>query len=173
MLPITCQFSVDGLQAALSQEQVSTTNVHSLHMEHLRVSSHKSNGKWFASAATAYGTTSQTVLWNYKIPDEILAFTRRDTVPCGVLEILGVVDGDLTPEWETKHNDHMEFHESFVRSSQEQRIAMAAEARMDPAQRQIAVKQRTEREMMQRLNDSMYTPRSHDTVFQARGYRDC
>ncbi|KAH8165860.1 hypothetical protein CIB48_g2421 [Xylaria polymorpha] len=153
VLPITCQFSVDGLQAALSQEQVSTTNVHSLHMEHLRVSSHKSNGKWFASAATAYGTTSQTVLWNYKIPDEILAFTRRDTVPCGVLEILGVVDGDLTPEWETKHNDHMEFHESFVRSSQEQRIAMAAEARMDPAQRQIAVKQRTEREMMQRLND--------------------
>ncbi|RYC56312.1 hypothetical protein CHU98_g9906, partial [Xylaria longipes] len=154
--PITCQFSVDGLQSALSQDEgppVSTVNVHSLHMDHLRVSSHKMNGKWFASAATAYGTTSQTVLWNYKIPDEILAFARRDTVPCGVLEILGVVDDSLTPQWATKHDDQMEFHESFVRSHQEQRIAMAAEARMDPAQRQIAVKQRTEREMMQRLND--------------------
>ncbi|KAI0553081.1 hypothetical protein F4679DRAFT_494525 [Xylaria curta] len=155
-LPITCQFSVDGLQSALSQEQgppISTVNVHSLHMEHLRVSSHKMNGKWFASAATAYGTTSQTVLWNYKIPDEILAFARRDTVPCGVLEHLGVVDDSMTPQWATKHDDHMEFHESFVRSSQEQRIAMAAEARMDPAQRQIAVAQRTQREMMQRMNE--------------------
>ncbi|KAI1737449.1 hypothetical protein F4680DRAFT_428692 [Xylaria scruposa] len=155
-LPITCQFSVDGLQSALSQEQgppISTVNVHSLHMEHLRVSSHKMNGKWFASAATAYGTTSQTVLWNYKIPDEILAFARRDTVPCGVLEHLGVVDDSMTPQWATKHDDHMEYHESFVRSSQEQRIAMAAEARMDPAQRQIAVAQRTQREMMQRMNE--------------------
>ncbi|KAI0187602.1 hypothetical protein EV127DRAFT_436285 [Xylaria flabelliformis] len=155
-LPITCQFSVDGLQSALSQEQgppISTVNVHSLHMEHLRVSSHKMNGKWFASAATAYGTTSQTVLWNYKIPDEILGFARRDTVPCGVLELLGVVDESTTPQWATRHDDHMEYHESFVRSSQEQRIAMAAEARMDPAQRQIAVRQRTEREMMQRMNE--------------------
>ncbi|KAI1758116.1 hypothetical protein F4782DRAFT_13407 [Xylaria castorea] len=155
-LPITCQFSVDGLQSALSQEQeatVSSVNVHSLQMEHLRVGSHKMNGKWFASAATAYGTTSQTVLWNYKIPDEILAFARRDTVPCGVLELLGVVDDSMTPQWETKHDDHMDFHESFVRSSQEQRIAMAAESRMDPAQRQIAARQRSEREMMQRMND--------------------
>ncbi|KAI0483610.1 hypothetical protein F4859DRAFT_473461 [Xylaria cf. heliscus] len=157
MLPITCQFSVDGLQSALSQEQVSTVNVHSLHMEHLRVSSHKTNGKWFASAATAYGTTNQTVLWNYKIPDEILGFARRDTVPCGVLELLGVVDGSLTPEWETKYNDHLDHHENFHRNFQEQRIAMAAEARMDPAQRQIAAKQRMEREMMQRMNDSTYT----------------
>ncbi|TRX95664.1 hypothetical protein FHL15_003622 [Xylaria flabelliformis] len=155
-LPITCQFSVDGLQSALSQEQgppMSTVNVHSLHMEHLRVSSHKMNGKWFASAATAYGTTSQTVLWNYKIPDEILAFARRDTVPCGVLELLGVVDDSMTPQWATKHDDHMQDHESFVRSSQEHRIALAAEARMDPAQRQIAIRQRTEREMMQRMNE--------------------
>ncbi|TGJ88541.1 hypothetical protein E0Z10_g183 [Xylaria hypoxylon] len=155
--PITCQFSVDGLQSALSQNQgppISTVfDVHSLHIEHLRINSLKMNGKWFASAATAYGTTSQTVLWNYKIPDEILAFARRDSVPCGVLELLGVVDSSLTPQWETKYNDGMEQHEAFVRRSQEQRIAMAAELRMDAGQRQLAGMQRRDREMMQNMNE--------------------
>ncbi|KAI3333924.1 hypothetical protein F4824DRAFT_229172 [Ustulina deusta] len=156
-MPITCRLSIDGLESALSQDQgppLSTrSDVHSLHIEHLRINSLKTNGTWFASAATAYGTTSQTVLWNYKIPDEIMAFARRDAVPCGVLELLGIVDGSQTPQWATSYNAGMEQHESFVRGVQEQRIAMAAEARMDPAQRQLAVKQRTEREMMQRMND--------------------
>ncbi|KAI1132837.1 hypothetical protein F5Y10DRAFT_170531 [Nemania abortiva] len=155
--PIVCQFSVDGLQSALSQDAsgplVSSFNVQSLHMEHLRSTGHRSHGRWFASAATAYGTTSQTVLWSYKIPDEILAFARRDTVPCGVLEVLNVVDSSLTPQWETPYDDAMEFHESVSRRMQEQRIAMAAEARMDAAQRQIAIKQRSDREMMQRMNE--------------------
>ncbi|KAI0419373.1 hypothetical protein F5X98DRAFT_372784 [Xylaria grammica] len=156
-MPITCRFSVDGLQSAVSQDQappVSTTfDVHSLHVEHLRINSIKMNGKWFASAATAYGTTSQTVLWNYKIPDEILAFAKRDTVPCGVLELLGIVDSSLTPQWETQYNDNMEHHEAFMRRTQEQRLAMQAEARMDPTQRQLAIKQRRERESMQSLNE--------------------
>ena len=159
-MPITCQFSIDGIQSALSQDQgpaLSTRfDVHSLHIEHLRINSLKKNGAWFASAATAYGTTSQTVLWNYKIPDEIMAFTRRDTVPCGVLELLGIVDSSLTPQWATQYNDHFSEHDNFVRSMQEQRMAVAAEARMDPTQRQFAVKQRQDREMMQRMNDSTY-----------------
>lgn len=159
--PITCQFSVDGLQSALSQENrptmtMSTVSVHSLHMEHLRVGGHGTLGRWFASAATAYGTTSQTVLWSYKIPEEILGFARRDTVPCGVLELLGAVDSEQTPQWQTTHNTFMDDHNAFVRAMQDQRIAVAAEARMDPAQRQIAMRQRTEREMMQRLNDSTF-----------------
>ncbi|KAI1166217.1 hypothetical protein F5B18DRAFT_96581 [Nemania serpens] len=158
--PITCRFSADGLQSALTQDEddertplASGFEVHSLHMEHLRASAHRTSGTWFASAATAYGTTSQTMLWNYKIPDEVLAFARRDTVPCGVLELLGVVDGSQTPEWATAYNDTLDHHETFVRGMQEQRIAMAAEARMDAAQRQNAIKQRTEREMMQRMNN--------------------
>ncbi|KAI0540296.1 hypothetical protein GGR58DRAFT_157946 [Xylaria digitata] len=157
-MPITCQFSVDGLRSALNQDQgpmlSSTFDVHSLHVEHLRINSLKMNGKWFASAATAYGTTSQTVLWNYKIPDEILAFAKCDTLPCGVLEILGIVDSSTTPQWETKYNDSMEHHEAFVRRSQEQRLAMAAEARMDAIQRQLAVQRRREDEMMQTMNES-------------------
>ncbi|KAI8628816.1 hypothetical protein F5Y19DRAFT_97604 [Xylariaceae sp. FL1651] len=154
--PITCQFTTDGLVSALSQDQghlTSSYNVQSLYIEHLRVNSNKMNGAWFASAATAYGTTSQTVLWNYKIPDEILNFARRDTVPCGVLEMLNVVDGSLTPQWATQYNDTMELHESFSRGVAEQRLAMAAESKMSPQQRQFAIGQRLERETMQRMND--------------------
>ncbi|KAK8069778.1 hypothetical protein PG994_006394 [Apiospora phragmitis] len=84
--PITCQISAEGLATAISQEADllrSDSNLHSLFIGHLRVRRGKQDGMWFASACTAYETTSQTMLWNYKIPDEILAFARRDAVPCG------------------------------------------------------------------------------------------
>ncbi|KAH8666417.1 hypothetical protein BX600DRAFT_380781 [Xylariales sp. PMI_506] len=152
---ITCQISVDGLVAALSQESEimsASSNPHSLYTEHLRIRAGKLDGVWFASAATAYGTSSQTVLWNYKIPDEILNFARRDTVPCGVLVLLGVVDESETPEWATKYDSGAE-HELFFRQCEERRLAQAEEDRMSPAQRQIAISNRMKRESNQRMQD--------------------
>ncbi|KAI1387607.1 uncharacterized protein F4822DRAFT_288413 [Hypoxylon trugodes] len=153
---ITCQISVDGLVAAMSQEEgslFSSANVQSLYIEPLRIRLGKSDGVWFASVATAYGTTSQTVLWNYKIPDEILNFARRDTVPCGVLVLLGVIDDSQTPEWATNYDFSGEAHEQFVRRSTERRLAMASEARMTPPQREIAARERMQRESNQRMQD--------------------
>ncbi|KAI0175305.1 hypothetical protein BJ166DRAFT_171216 [Pestalotiopsis sp. NC0098] len=156
--PITCQISIDGLTSALSQDPDSlTTEFHpqSLYIEHLRVVGRvgKMDGVWFASAATAYGTTSNTMLWNYKIPDEILNFASRDTVPCGVLVLLGVVEESETPQWATNYNQGMEYHEVVTRRFQEQRLAMAEEDRMSHEQRQIAIGNRMQREMQQRMND--------------------
>ncbi|KAI1326565.1 hypothetical protein F5Y16DRAFT_374602 [Xylariaceae sp. FL0255] len=154
--PITCQFSIDGLVAALSQNEgplVSSLNVQSLYVEHLRLSGGNLHGAWFASAATAYGTSSQTVLWNYKIPDEILSFARKDTVPCGVMEELFIVDSSQTPEWATEYNEGLESHNNFVRRNQEQRFAMQAEAQMNPVERQAAQRLRQQREMTSRMND--------------------
>ncbi|KAK6080637.1 hypothetical protein SCUP234_05183 [Seiridium cupressi] len=154
--PITCQISIDGLIAALSQgeeSQRSASAPHSFYIEHLKTRSGRLDGTWFSSAATAYGTTSQTVLWNYKVPNEILNFASRDTVPCGVLVLLGVVDDEDTPEWATRFDHGLESHEIFVRRIQEQRLAMAEEDKMPPAQRQIAIGSRMQREMQQRMND--------------------
>jgi hypothetical protein len=165
--PITCQFTIDGLEAAIGQDQgtsISFFNVQSLYVEHLRVNSARENGVWFASVATAYGTTSQTVLWNYKIPDEVLAFARRDTVPCGVLEILGVVDDSMTPQWETKYDDSMESHTKFSREFQDTCLAERAEAKLDPAARQAASALRRQRQMNQRMNDSMYILLKNNTT---------
>ncbi|XDG06312.1 hypothetical protein ABKA04_005927 [Annulohypoxylon sp. FPYF3050] len=153
---ITCQISVEGLISAKSQEDgvtFSSEDVQSLYIEHLRVRASKNDGVWFASIATAYGTTSQTVLWNYKIPDEILNFARRDTVPCGVLVILGVVDESQTPQWTTGYDAAEEQRELFFRRSNERHEAYMSESRMSPEARAAAVRDRMHREMNQRMQD--------------------
>ncbi|KAL7929941.1 hypothetical protein V8C35DRAFT_314210 [Trichoderma chlorosporum] len=151
---ITCEISLSGLVTALIQGDPNDSSTpESLYIEHLRIQSRKSNGIWFASAATAYGTSSQTILWNYKIPDEILSFSRKETVPCGVLVLLGMVDESETPEWATKHNDYGASLDLFTQRNREQRQAVEAEARMAPAQREQAVKDRMRRETEQRMQD--------------------
>ncbi|KAF4969027.1 hypothetical protein FSARC_3681 [Fusarium sarcochroum] len=154
---ITCQISMSGLVTALTEQNhygaPSTLNLDSLYIDHLRVHPVKSNGVWFASAATAFGTSSQTILWNYKIPDEILSFARKETVPCGVLVVLGMADESETPDWATKHRDYGAAIDQFARRSQEQRAAIAAEALMAPAQREAAAQARMRRENEQRMQD--------------------
>jgi hypothetical protein len=138
----------------LTQEDRLQSNLKldSLYIEHLRIRPSTTVGIWFASAATAYGTTSQTVLWNYRIPDDVLSFARKETVPCGVLEVLGVVNDDDTPEWATKHTpDHVASLDLHVRRTNEQRAAMAAEALMAPAQREAAERERRRKENESRM----------------------
>ncbi|KIH88202.1 hypothetical protein SPBR_06401 [Sporothrix brasiliensis 5110] len=172
--PITCQVSVDGIITALTEEKrraggvarnntmggstsfplTSTVSLDSLYIEHIRVRPGVSDGVWFASAATAYGTSSQTILWNYRIPDDILAFARRETVPCGVLVLLGAADESETPEWATQHSsDHMHKHNLFVQRMNEARFAEQAEQRLPAHQREAAARDRRARENMQRIDD--------------------
>ncbi|ETR98483.1 hypothetical protein M419DRAFT_11805 [Trichoderma reesei RUT C-30] len=151
---ITCEISLSGLVTALVPGRFDgSTAPETLYIEHLRIQSRKSNGVWFASAATAYGTSSQTILWNYKIPDDILSFSRKETVPCGVLVLLGIVDESETPEWATKYQDYGASLDQFSQRNREQRLAMEAESRMAPAQREQAVRDRTRKEMEQRMHD--------------------
>ncbi|KOS16958.1 hypothetical protein ESCO_004926 [Escovopsis weberi] len=150
---IPCQISMTGLETALVQGHPRGAQPDSLYIEHLRIRSGRSDGVWFASAASAYGTSSQTILWNYKIPDAVLSFSRRETVPCGVLVLIGLVDESETPEWATKHKDDGVALDRFVQRGREQRRAMEVEARMDPAQREQAVRDRTRIENEQRVQD--------------------
>ncbi|KAF4454409.1 hypothetical protein F53441_3035 [Fusarium austroafricanum] len=155
---ITCQISMSGLATAFTEQDnfvaQTTLNLESLYIDHLRIQPVKSDGVWFASAATAFGTSSQTILWNYKIPDEILSFSRKETVPCGVLVVLGIVDESETPTWATRYDDHGGDIHKFARKSQEQRAAMAAEALMPPAQRQAAAQARIQKENQDRMDES-------------------
>ncbi|KAH6647471.1 hypothetical protein BKA67DRAFT_539332 [Truncatella angustata] len=153
---IDCQVSVDGLVTALSQDldtSRSDSGLQNLYIEHLRLRTGNLVGVWFASAITAYGTTNQTVLWNYKIPDELLTFAGKHTVPCGVLSLLGIVDESNTPQWATRFDGNSDAHELFVRRQQEQRLAIAAENKMSPEQRQTAIGNRMQTEMYQRMQD--------------------
>ncbi|KAK5661936.1 hypothetical protein OQA88_10046 [Cercophora sp. LCS_1] len=154
--PITCQISTEGIVTALSQEVQlqSSLQLDSLYIDHIRIRGRtKSDGVWFASAATAYGTTSQTILWNYRIPDDILTFARKETVPCGILVLLRIVDESATPEWATQYPDNGASLDLFTRRHREQREAMAAEAKLPPAQKAQAVRERMMKENQQRLDD--------------------
>ncbi|KAL2197823.1 hypothetical protein P885DRAFT_34221, partial [Corynascus similis CBS 632.67] len=148
----------------ISSSSSNSSSGNSLYIDHLRIRSSSSSsnttsaGVWFASAATAYGTSSQTMLWNYKTPDDVLTFARRETVPCGVLVLLGVVDEFATPEWATVTAEDNSYHssrrlEALMRRTEEQRMALAAEARMAPAERAIAQRERAAREAQAQLRE--------------------
>jgi hypothetical protein len=76
-LDLRCQIGTFGLTAAISDSPESDL-FDELNIRHLEVSEVFPNatGTWFASAVTALGTTSQTVLWSYKISPEILSFAK-------------------------------------------------------------------------------------------------
>ncbi|KAK2002304.1 hypothetical protein LX36DRAFT_568483 [Colletotrichum falcatum] len=156
--PIACKISSDGLIAAHPEAVPDNDDdddrpATPLHIDHVRVRPGLSAGVWFASAATAYGTSSTTVLWSYRIPDDVLRFARAPSVPCGVLELLGLVDASQTPQWASSHDDMRDSLDLVGRRMREQRNAIAAESRMSPKDREQAVRDRMRKEADQRLDD--------------------
>lgn len=140
---IRCQIGINGLTAAIPDD-FDPQMFDQLDICHLEVDDMdtKSTGIWFASAITALGTSSQTILWNYKIPSDILAFSKKDSIPCGVLVLLGVVEESATPEWATQYNDEEERQEAQMRKMREQSRAMMKENQLPPDQRAAAVRER-------------------------------
>jgi hypothetical protein len=111
-------------------------------------------GIWFASVATALGASSQTVLWNYHIPNEVLLFSRKDTIPCGIMVLLGVVEESATPEWATQYDDEAERRELQMKKMRDQSQAMLREAKLPPDQRQKVAMER-----MMKMNDDFMEER--------------
>ncbi|RFU26508.1 hypothetical protein B7463_g9848, partial [Scytalidium lignicola] len=133
---VRCQIGVDGLVAAVpddnEQQMFDQINVNHLIGD---PNGQNTTGIWFASAITAYGTTSSTILWNYKIPTEILDFAKRNSIPCGVLVLLDLVPESTTPEWATVYDDAADEMNARMRKMREQSRAMMREQAMTPAER--------------------------------------
>ena len=138
-----CQIGINGLITAIPDDFDSQMFDH-LDISHLEVDETGSNsaGIWFASAITAFSTSSQTILWNYKIPSEILSFAKKDTIPCGILVLLDIVEESATPEWATKYNDEDEKREAQFRKMREQSRAMLKENSLPPDQKAAAIRER-------------------------------
>ncbi|TQN69615.1 hypothetical protein CSHISOI_05854 [Colletotrichum shisoi] len=154
--PIACKISSHGLISAHPEADDNARPATPLHIDHVRIRpgpSAPTAGVWFASAATAYGTSSTTVLWNYRIPDDIVAFARGSSVPCGVLELLGIADASQTPEWATCHDDMRDNLDLVGRRMRDQRNAIAAESRLAPKEKEQAVRDRMRKESEQRHDD--------------------
>jgi len=75
---IRCQIGINGLMNAIPDD-FDAQMFDNLNIRHLETieSISTSPGVWFASAITAFGTSSQTILWNYKIPTDILSFAKK------------------------------------------------------------------------------------------------
>lgn len=140
---IRCQIGLNGLVTAIPDD-FDAQMFDNLNITHLEVDHDGTNttGIWFASAITALGTSSQTILWNYKIPSDILFFAKKDSIPCGILVLLNVVEEAATPEWATQYNDAEEQREAQFRRMREQSRAMSRESQLPPAEKQKAIKER-------------------------------
>ncbi|KAH8801619.1 hypothetical protein F5884DRAFT_521408 [Xylogone sp. PMI_703] len=140
---VRCQIGVDGLVAAVpdDNEQQMFDKINVSHLVNGHNGTH-TTATWFASAITAYGTTSATILWNYKIPTETLDFAKKSSIPCGVLVLLDLVPESATPEWATVYDDAADETEARMRKLREQSRAMLQEQSMSPADRAKAVRER-------------------------------
>ena len=140
---VRCQIGVNGLTAAIPDD-FDPQLFDSLSITHLQIDDDALNtlGIWFASAITALGTTSQTVLWNYKIPPPLLSFSKAATIPCGTLVLLNIVEESLTPEWATKYNDEEEEQEARMRKLRDDSRELMRENLLPPTERAKAVRER-------------------------------
>jgi hypothetical protein len=67
------------------------------------------------------GNTSSTQLWGYTIPNDVLIFANKNTVPCGVLVLLGIMSQDQCPDWYRLHNPNLEAEFDNAEFEREQR----------------------------------------------------
>ncbi|RMZ89286.1 hypothetical protein DV736_g3484, partial [Chaetothyriales sp. CBS 134916] len=115
---------------------------------------------WFTCAAASVLSTKTppTSLWHFDIPQSILTFTRRDSVPCGIMVLLGLLSEDLAPQWSSQlppstsssANLARKHHQRFLADSE----ALKLEASMPPEQARIA-KQNREQQRFRDIHQDM------------------
>jgi hypothetical protein len=166
---IRCEIRIDGIFAAVP-ESLGDSSFEHIDISHLQIQrmNTSTGGIWFASAATALGASSQTVLWNYHIPEEILIFARKETVPCGILVLLGSVDESSTPEWATKYDDRREDSERQMRRLTESTQAMMRERQLAPDQRIAAERERQQKSFNEFVEDQRRTARQREQRAETR-----
>jgi hypothetical protein len=119
-----------------------------------------SSATWFLSASCAVVSKKQSGgLWGCEVPADVMSFARRDTVPCGVLVMLGLIAEIDAPQWSSEiqhdpranfigNNPSMLHHQRFLAS----RAAEQLEATMPPEQARIHKMNRQRAEQQQRIN---------------------
>lgn len=104
------------------------------------------------SSALLSQTHGDGVLWAYDVPAEIRTFVRKDSIPCGVMVILGLLSETEAPHWSSEKESSVRTYgiSPAQRHGQRFQARLAAErleASMPPEQAKI---HRTNREMAER-----------------------
>jgi hypothetical protein len=139
-----CKVGLNGLITAIPDDPDPSLFA-PLFITHLLIDEHHTNtvGVWFASALTAISTTSTTILWSYKIPNSILSFCLKPSIPCGILVLMDLVPSSATPEWETTYaSDEAEAREESFRKMRETSRAMLRENALTGPAKDAAIRER-------------------------------
>jgi hypothetical protein len=166
---IRCRLDIGGVLAAAVEHDGLITAQH-LQTTHLaiRPSDFNTLGIWFASAATALGTSNASLLWNYDIPPATLTFSRKDTIPCGILVLLSIIPESSTPEWATQYDDEGERREVQMRRMREQSEEFMREGRMTAEQRAQNQMERHRKVSQQFFNDQRDRVRAEEKRTEQR-----
>lgn len=105
---------------------------------------------WFNIACTALAAPSGG-LWSFAIPATYISFSHRDSVPCGVLVLLGLLTDEEVPSWHTgnaltrieQEEEDYEKHQRFLKHSEQ----VNKELRMNPEDARQARQDRMREEM--------------------------
>ncbi|KAI1623271.1 hypothetical protein EDD37DRAFT_464264 [Exophiala viscosa] len=122
---------------------------------------------WFTCGASALLSRKQSDggLWAFDIPSDIQGFVRNESIPCGVLVILGLLAEADAPQWssETEASQREEAiatsHRHFARF-QARQAAERLEATMPPEQARIHKMNRATSERQQMIDDMNNSSRS-------------
>lgn len=121
---------VDAVRYESNYESSNTrTNV-----QHLRKSS---IGYWFPNAAMALGQMKGMALWTSHLPESIRLLSAKETIPCGVMVLLGLLDEADTPAWATQYDPREDVSRQHMNIVAQLR-KRAAERLLPPAQAEAA-----------------------------------
>lgn len=126
----------------------------SLSLVHLRS---KPASTWFPSIALALGLSKSLPLYTYTLPPSLHTLATKDTIPCGVLVLLGLLDEHEAPDWATKYDpleDVQRHHSNFLskqRSMATERMMTGEQARIARIAREAEELHRTGEEFRARM----------------------
>ncbi|KAF2653107.1 hypothetical protein K491DRAFT_634397 [Lophiostoma macrostomum CBS 122681] len=133
--PVRLKISSAGVQEAYSEDDPKRKlSLHHLHPGPAFQES--TTGFWFCCAATAF-QAPQGGLWSFSIPEDVVALARRETVPFGVMVLLGTMADEDGPAWRTPYDEQAERFERHVKFLEQSR-KINEEMRLPPDQREAA-----------------------------------
>jgi hypothetical protein len=116
-------------------------------------------GMWFTCAASALLSSKMASnLWAFEMPSDVKTFTRKDSVPCGVMVMLGFLSEDDAPQWSFQTPESLDGANMARKHHNKLMARLAAEreeASMPPMQAQIARSNRIRREMNETHDEMM------------------
>jgi hypothetical protein len=137
------------------------SNIETGNKTDLLVTDQTNSALWFTCAASALQHRKEGCggLWGFELPADIANFARRDSIPCGILVLLGIIPEMDAPHWtsaETHSSSdasllHNRRHQRFLetqRAIQLERTMPEVQARTHRSNREAAERQAMMDDMM-------------------------